>query len=177
LKDVLDYEQPNEDVTFVSDFLENDSELVFYSYREMCAKVPISDNRKWVAIPMSSLNSDTSHFIGIQYQLNTNVSGVNNCDISIFKDDIINLANLRGSVAMELIKKGEVSERVKIVQTLLNIMLNISLSIDGEFGNNTYYAVVSYQRVKGLDADGVIGVNTAGALLDDLKYNIFKFVK
>ncbi|MBR1884124.1 MAG: peptidoglycan-binding protein, partial [Clostridia bacterium] len=32
--------------------------------------------------------------------------------------------------------------------------------IDGIFGNNTYNAVVNFQRNNGLAADGVVGCNT-----------------
>jgi peptidoglycan hydrolase-like protein with peptidoglycan-binding domain len=78
---------------------------------------------------------------------------------------------------MELMKRGEVSERVKVVQTLLNVLINVGLDVDDEFGGNTFNAVKLYQNIRCLEVDGVIGVNTASAMLDDLKYNLFKFTK
>jgi hypothetical protein len=55
---------------------------------------------------------------------------------------------------------GSRSGYVKTVQILLNKYDNAKLSEDGYFGNGTKNAVVSYQKKRGLGADGVVGKQT-----------------
>jgi peptidoglycan hydrolase-like protein with peptidoglycan-binding domain len=59
-------------------------------------------------------------------------------------------------------KKGQYSEYIKAIQSKLGI------TSDGKFGNNTYNAVVKFQRSKGLTADGIVGKNTWKALFGDV---------
>ena len=59
-------------------------------------------------------------------------------------------------------KRGQYSEYIKAIQSKLGI------TSDGKFGNNTYDAVVKFQRSKGLTADGIVGKNTWKALFGDV---------
>ncbi len=55
---------------------------------------------------------------------------------------------------------------VEIIQMALNAKLTPShnLVVDGQFGRNTYLAVVAFQRMNGLQTDGIVGPNT-GSLI------------
>lgn len=79
------------------------------------------------------------------------------------------IENLRESVKMELIRKGENSKRVKIVQALLNEISDYNLFVDGIFGQNTLDVIKYYQRIRGLEDDGIIGTLTLDTLLNDTK--------
>lgn len=62
---------------------------------------------------------------------------------------------------------GMTGDDVKKAQELL-IAKGYSVGADGadgDFGQNTYYAVVAFQKANGLDADGIIGANTWVKLL------------
>lgn len=73
------------------------------------------------------------------------------------------------TVMIELneLEKGSKGEQVKTAQRLL-IALGYPLQksgVDGDFGDETRAATISFQKDKKLDADGVIGKNTWSALL------------
>lgn len=55
---------------------------------------------------------------------------------------------------------------VETIQMALNTKLKPShnLVVDGQFGRNTYLAVVAFQRMNGLQMDGIVGPNT-GSLI------------
>ena len=59
------------------------------------------------------------------------------------------------------IQKGSKGDEVKKWQTYLNTQ-GYNLSVDGDFGNNTYNATVDYQKKNGLGVDGIVGKNTWG---------------
>lgn len=61
------------------------------------------------------------------------------------------------------IRRGTYGTGVKWLQDMLNHN-GYSLSIDGEFGNNTYNAVCSFQLSKNLTVDGIVGNATKSAL-------------
>ena len=68
-----------------------------------------------------------------------------------------------------LIRRGQTGARVKRVQALLIYFHSISCGpdgVDGDFGPNTEAAVREFQRRVGLDADGLVGNDTAAALLE-----------
>lgn len=52
---------------------------------------------------------------------------------------------------MKTLKYGSTGEQVKILQALLNV------KADGSFGNATKTALITYQKSKGLGADGICG--------------------
>jgi peptidoglycan hydrolase-like protein with peptidoglycan-binding domain len=69
---------------------------------------------------------------------------------------------------MRAIKKGEFSQRVRAIQSMLNVLIGSQLKIDGNFGDNTFNAVRQYQSSRGLTADGIVGINTTNSLINDI---------
>ncbi|NJI79917.1 peptidoglycan-binding protein [Clostridioides difficile] len=59
----------------------------------------------------------------------------------------------------KVIRKGDTGKEVKAAQIMLSL-LGYGISPDSSFGNNTYNAVVSFQKKYGLSADGIIGSAT-----------------
>lgn len=67
---------------------------------------------------------------------------------------------------------GDICTEVSVVQTLLNALgykgaNGKSLSTDGNFGNNTVFAVKSFQKAHGFPVDGIVGQMTWTALLKE----------
>lgn len=67
---------------------------------------------------------------------------------------------------------GDICAEVSVVQTLLNALgykgaNGKSLSTDGNFGNNTAFAVKSFQKAHGFPVDGIVGQMTWTALLKE----------
>lgn len=58
------------------------------------------------------------------------------------------------------VKRGSVSNYVLIAQDDLNTLGFRTGGLDGIFGSATQNAVISYQRSRGLSADGIVGCNT-----------------
>ena len=74
------------------------------------------------------------------------------------------------TIELSVLRKGSKGDEVKTLQRLLKSLgYNGSdkkqLSIDGDFGGNTYHALCAYQKAKGLTVDGICGNNTWTALL------------
>ncbi len=70
------------------------------------------------------------------------------------------LGTLSGS---PLLRQGSSGGEVPLLQELLNAS-GADLQVDGDFGPLTEAAVRAYQDENGLDVDGVVGSDTAGAL-------------
>lgn len=73
-------------------------------------------------------------------------------------------------VELKQIRKGSYCAEVKTVQRLLNALGykgkdGKALSVDGDFGTNTDYAVRAFQNAEKLAVDGIVGKNTWSALL------------
>jgi GH25 family lysozyme M1 (1,4-beta-N-acetylmuramidase) len=84
-----------------------------------------------------------------------------NCWIHQYQGDAINVPGFSNTVDLNLFKYltvGTHGGRVKWVQNRLGI------TADGVFGNETYTALKSFQKAKGLDVDGVVGPRTLGWL-------------
>lgn len=65
---------------------------------------------------------------------------------------------------MPLVKLGSRGEAVKALQTRLNALGYDCGAVDGIFGEKTLAAVKAYQTAKILSVDGIVGVQTWGAL-------------
>ena len=79
---------------------------------------------------------------------------------------------VKNTVKIELtvLQKGSKGSEIKTLQRLLKALgykgeNGKTLSIDGDFGGNTDYALRSYQKAKGLSVDGICGKNSWNALL------------
>ena len=60
---------------------------------------------------------------------------------------------------------GEKSNRVKLLQILLNKVLGLTLeTTSGIYGSNTQNAVIKYQQIMGLTVDGDAGALTISKL-------------
>lgn len=66
--------------------------------------------------------------------------------------------------ALPVLRYGSYSDAVRIVQRLLYCQNYYSNVFDGFFGVRTEAAVKSFQKEKGLVADGIVGANTWLAL-------------
>lgn len=60
------------------------------------------------------------------------------------------------------------SDGVKLMQSLLNHVLEANLVVDGISGPATSQAVKDYQKLRGLDPDGIVGPNTYRVMRRDM---------
>lgn len=67
-----------------------------------------------------------------------------------------------------LIRQGSRGVYVLIAQDDLNTLGFRTGGLDGVFGAQTRNAVISYQRSRGLSADGIVGCNTWRSLQEDV---------
>ena len=63
-------------------------------------------------------------------------------------------------VTYPLLKRGSKGGYVKELQTILNYNFGAHLFVDGIFGSLTEIAVLGFQKLKGLKADGIVGPRT-----------------
>lgn len=63
------------------------------------------------------------------------------------------------------LQQGSVGDNVRFIQSYLNAILNVNMTIDGIFGTGTRNHVIAFQASKGLTADGIVGSATWGALI------------
>ena len=73
-------------------------------------------------------------------------------------------------VELTVLKKGSYGNEVKTVQRLLNALGHKGadkkvLTVDGDFGKNTDYALKTFQASEDIGVDGICGVNSWTALL------------
>lgn len=66
---------------------------------------------------------------------------------------------------MPVLLVGSRNVYVTILQTLLVMVGDYNLEIDGDFGENTRSAVMDFQKTCALEMDGIVGVYTWSALL------------
>ena len=66
------------------------------------------------------------------------------------------------------LRRGSVSNYVLIAQDDLNTLGYRTNGLDGIFCSGTQNAVISYQRSRGLTADGIVGCNTWRSLQEDV---------
>lgn len=84
-----------------------------------------------------------------------NISGYNEVETKV---------EVKENIKMDMLRKGSKGYQVKVLQSLLYLH-GYQLEVDGDFGNNTNGAVVSYQTRNGLDPDGIVGDMTWNKLL------------
>lgn len=60
-------------------------------------------------------------------------------------------------IAKYTIKKGNKGSQVKALQLDLNYVLGTNLTVDGDFGNATFNALIDFQKKYGLSTDGIYG--------------------
>ena len=66
--------------------------------------------------------------------------------------------------AEPVLRNGMTGETVKNLQSRLYTLGYYTAEIDGQFGAATKEAVMAFQRLNGLDADGIVGTETREAL-------------
>lgn len=78
------------------------------------------------------------------------------------------IAGKKTLAACPTLKKGDTGTLVYLLQQRLGEHFKIAVSggYDGDYGNGTYTAVKTFQKAKGLTADGVAGAATWAALLE-----------
>lgn len=67
-----------------------------------------------------------------------------------------------------LLAKGSEGEYVRELQESLTKLGYDCKGVDGIFGNNTYNAVIAFQRASGIDVDGMVGNQTWGKISEAL---------
>ncbi|AGK96817.1 GH25 family lysozyme [Clostridium pasteurianum] len=159
-----------------------------YFYNDFLRGNIRSDLKLWIAKYSSNPPVNYPN-ISWQFTESGHVNGVDGgCDVNYFNENIllngnnvnpapqpsININNIQEDVKMNPIRMGENSPRVKLLQSIMKILINDGISIDRAFGQQTYNAVVKYQQIMGISADGIVGVNTINTLLNDLKVGWFK---
>lgn len=93
------------------------------------------------------------------------VFGPKTCPDFNKKMDIYNKASVFDCPNINLSRaKGSNGEKVKLLQTALNLLGYNAGNVDGVFGDLTHNAVVSYQRANGHTQDGVFGPKTCRTL-------------
>ena len=71
-------------------------------------------------------------------------------------------------VAVPYVRKGNIGAMVTVVQTMLNLIGNYGLDIDGEFGPATDRAVRGYQDNRGVKVSGIVGTGLFKMMMDEI---------
>lgn len=92
--------------------------------------------------------------------------------INSSNDDWVNRLNAeikrQGFSTYPTVRKGAKGNITKLIQERLN-SVGFHLKVDGDFGKNTYKAIIVFQRNRGLTQDGVVGTNTWSWLIKGTK--------
>ena len=101
-----------------------------------------------------------------KYKLNYNrIAGYGRPKYDAFKTVENTVEGVTCVMELNVLRKGSKGNSVKALQILLNGNgCNCGLT-DGDFGTSTHDAVVAFQKMQSLDADGVVGAQTWGKLL------------
>lgn len=116
------------------------------------------------AITLQMIRLGQSEWAGSHYD--TNKSGRPGCDLIAvymnFKTDIEDaISRAKGIVLLNI---GSTGPDVIQLQTELNKVDNSGLVVDGDFGEKTHTAVVEFQKLHGLQVDGIVGPETRNTL-------------
>lgn len=127
----------------------------------------LTDIPLWIA-NYSTNDPHVPNEVGWQYSETGRIAGNDhNTDLDIFYEGIFigNNSNASNSTPINvqpiIVNSGDAT--VRTIQTQLNTMLKCNLVIDGWMGDKTKEQIINFQRIMGLTADGIWGVNTAGA--------------
>lgn len=92
--------------------------------------------------------------------------------INSSNDDWVNRLNAeikrQGFSTYPTVRKGAKGNITRLIQERLN-SVGFHLKVDGVFGENTYKAIIVFQRNRGLTQDGVVGTNTWSWLIKGTK--------
>lgn len=163
LKPVLDYEVSNPDISFIEQFMAQNSNLLLYASHSVADNSGIPKNKIWIAEP-NTRPLDTNGYAGIQYTWNGRVPGIQgNSDINLFSRDVfLDSNNAVVNESSQIIQSYD--DTVRIIQLQLNTLLKKGLAVDGIKGPATISAIQEFQRIMGLTQDGIWGPNTAVAV-------------
>jgi lysozyme len=151
-------------------------ECVLYTYssflKENLDYSQLSDIPVWIA-NYSTNDPHVANEVGWQYSESGRISGNNhNTDLNIFYDGIFigKNSNASNSIAINVqpivVNSGDAT--VRTIQIQLNQMLKCNLDVNGFIGDKTHQQIINFQRLCGLTADGIWGVNTARAATEIL---------
>lgn len=65
-----------------------------------------------------------------------------------------------------ILRSGSSGDSVRWVQACVNELLGAGIAVDGQYGNQTIYAVKVFQQQNGLTVDGIVGPNTTNKMLE-----------
>lgn len=82
-----------------------------------------------------------------------------------YLDGTATLGFKRNSQKIKTLRRGDKGADVAILQRLLNSVSSAGLEVDGSYGTKTMNAVIDYQTVFGLKADGIFGGNSWAHIL------------
>lgn len=132
---------------------ENAPQEIRDEHKQNCEDIniePKSDDEIFVPESANLMNDDNSKGVYINYTISYNIDAKT---ITIIGNEYLTISTTK------VIRKGDTGKEVKAAQIML-YKLGYGISTDGVFGNNTYNAVVSFQKKYGLSADGIIGSAT-----------------
>ena len=137
------FTMPDEDVNVTAVFVKNIGSTLDWDY-ETLAKVGMAAAGVVTTVVVTKVVVDKIHAI------------------KAAKDAAAEAAKL---AEMPMVRMGDSGDAVMTLQTELNAQGYNCGEADGIFGQNTLNAVIAFQTANGLDADGVVGAQTWGALL------------
>ena len=111
--------------------------------------------------PVNNTSNVSGWVSRLQNELNN--QGFRDCNGNRLVVD--NISGEKTLSACPTIKRGAKGNITRLILEKLNSLGFNCGTVDGDFGGNTYNAVVNFQRSKGLSADGIIGKNTWRKLL------------
>ena len=114
-----------------------------------------NSNNDWLAEYLKSWDWNT--WVR-ELQAECNAQGFSNQNV----DGIVGPITLRGCPTLRQGARGNIT---KLLQRVLKAYGFDSGNIDGIFGSQTYNAVISFQKSRGLSPDGIVGRNTWSAIL------------
>jgi hypothetical protein len=82
------------------------------------------------------------------------------------KKIIVNEQQIKKIIHSTINEQTENQKIIMAVQCFLNKTLNAKLAVDGVSGENTENALMKFQEKKGVDADGIWGMNTYDSLTE-----------